>query len=312
LNIIPYSEIFHSPQGEGAHTGRNTLWLRYWSCNLQCQGFGQKDPTNPETYLLPYKDFDPKNVNRLEDLPVWKYGCDSSYTWAKKFKHLTHQDTPDNLARKLMDLITSERNPEGTFLHDGSKMETELCFTGGEPLLPANQTHTINLLRALEKYPGGFIPGTNKRKEHNIPRYITFETNGTQRLSEEFVAYFRSYSSSVRLLFSVSPKLFTVSGEQNEKAIKPDIVASYSRRLSSKGYLKFVVGTEDRQWEEMEEVIAQYRKAGVNCPIWVMPAGGQLEDQKDIAAEVADEAIKRGYHFSARVHCYVYGNVIGK
>ena len=47
-----YSEIFHSIQGEGYYTGYPTLWLRLWACNLQCHGFGQKDPTDESTYIL--------------------------------------------------------------------------------------------------------------------------------------------------------------------------------------------------------------------------------------------------------------------
>ena len=78
-----YSEIFYSIQGEGHYTGVPTAWIRFFLCNLQCNGFGQKDPTDPSTYELPYEDFDPMSVNRVEDLPVWKHGCDSSYTWAK-------------------------------------------------------------------------------------------------------------------------------------------------------------------------------------------------------------------------------------
>ena len=39
-----YSEIFKSIQGEGTYTGVHTLWLRFFMCNLQCNGFGQLDP----------------------------------------------------------------------------------------------------------------------------------------------------------------------------------------------------------------------------------------------------------------------------
>ena len=39
-----YSEIFKSIQGEGTYTGVHTLWLRFFMCNLQCNGFGQQDP----------------------------------------------------------------------------------------------------------------------------------------------------------------------------------------------------------------------------------------------------------------------------
>ena len=44
-----YSEIFHSIQGEGHYTGVHCLDT-FHLCNLQCNGFGQIDPTNPDTY----------------------------------------------------------------------------------------------------------------------------------------------------------------------------------------------------------------------------------------------------------------------
>ena len=52
-----YSEIFHSIQGEGQYTGVPTAWIRFFLCNLQCNGFGQKDPTDPSTYELPFENF---------------------------------------------------------------------------------------------------------------------------------------------------------------------------------------------------------------------------------------------------------------
>jgi len=44
-----FSEIFYSIQGEGEYTGVPTAWLRFFLCNLQCNGFGQKDPTDEST-----------------------------------------------------------------------------------------------------------------------------------------------------------------------------------------------------------------------------------------------------------------------
>ena len=128
-----YSEIFHSIQGEGHYTGVPTAWIRFFLCNLQCSGFGQVDPTNPDTYDLPFLDYDVSQVKRVEDLPVWEKGCDSSYTWAKKYKHLMGQETPDSLANKIVDILKTESNPEGLFLHPMSKQRQHLCFTGGEP-----------------------------------------------------------------------------------------------------------------------------------------------------------------------------------
>ena len=62
-----YSEIFKSIQGEGHYTGVTTVWLRFFGCNLECNGFGQKDPTNPDTYILPYKDIDLIDIANLLD-----------------------------------------------------------------------------------------------------------------------------------------------------------------------------------------------------------------------------------------------------
>ena len=45
-----YSEIFRSIQGEGVYTGVPTVWLRSFGCNLECNGVGQEDPTDPDSY----------------------------------------------------------------------------------------------------------------------------------------------------------------------------------------------------------------------------------------------------------------------
>ena len=291
------------------YTGKNTLWFRFYNCNLQCSGFGQEDPTNPSTYELPYKDFDTSTVTKLEDLPVWKFGCDSSYSWAKKFKHLNHNEPVDVIAGRLQALLMSDENPNGSFLHDKSGIETHMCFTGGEPLLAENQLSVIRILSELGKRPGGTIPKTSHRKQ-NFPRYVTFETNGTQQITEEFNNYLVMNSPYIKYMFSVSPKLYTVSGEKNAKAIKPDVVRGY-QKITNKGQLKFVMGIEDRQWEELDRVIDQFRNGGVDYPVYIMPVGAREEEQYNIAAEVSDRALAKGFHVSARLHTYVYGNKIG-
>lgn len=310
-NLITYSEMFHSLQGEGVLTGHNTAWLRLFNCNLDCAGFLQKDPTNPNTYDLPYKDFDPSSVNRLEDLPVWSKGCDSSYSWAVKFKHLNHQHTAAEIAQRIMSMLSTDTNPKGTFVHEKSGQETHMCFTGGEPLLPRNQRAIVAILEAFKEFQGGPVVGTPYNLASNTPRHITFETNGTQLLTKSTVDYFTNRGMfDSEILFSVSPKLFTVSGEKREKAIKPEVVKQY-QDISKFGQLKFVVGVEQRQWDELEEVINSFRSAGVQYPVWLMPVGALEEQQTDIAAQVSDMALTRGYNVSARVHTYIYGNKIG-
>ncbi|MBK94032.1 MAG: hypothetical protein CMP33_07650 [Rickettsiales bacterium] len=290
-----YSEIFYSIQGEGHYTGVPTAWIRFFLCNLQCNGFGQIDPTNPDTYDLPFLDYDVSKIKRVEDLPVWEKGCDSSYTWAKKYKHLMGQETPEVLANKIVDVLKNEDNPEGKFLHPVSKQHQHLCITGGEPLMPTGQEATIGIYRELQK-------------QDNLPSSMTFETNGTQMLRPNFIDWVKEIDTEI--FFSCSPKLFTVSGEESKKAIKPEVVAEY-RKLSSKGQLKFVVGDKDREWNEMEEALEKFRSAGVDWPVWIMPVGAREEEQSATAGEVAQKAFRRGYNVAARVHVYLFGNAIG-
>lgn len=290
-----YSEIFHSIQGEGHYTGVPTAWLRFFLCNLQCNGFGQKDPTNPDTYELPFEDFDISTVKRVEDLPVWEKGCDSSYTWAKKFKGLMGHETPTVLANKIVDILKNDSNPDGKFLHPVAKQHQHLCFTGGEPLMVTAQAATMAIYKEL-------------KRQNNLPGSITYETNGTQTLKEPFKEWIKNCETEI--FFSVSPKLFTVSGEKTAKAIKPENVAEYYK-LRKTGQLKFVVGDTDREWEEMETTIDMFRNAGVEWPVWVMPTGAREEEQTRGAGKVAEKAFKKGYNVAARVHVYLFGNAIG-
>lgn len=308
---ITYSEIFHSLQGEGAYTGRNTAWIRLFNCNLDCKGFMQTDPTDPSTYDLPYEDFDPSTVQTLEQLPVWKKGCDSSYSWAVKFKHLNHVGTAEEIAKATMEVLKSDTNPLGTFMHDKSGQETHLCFTGGEPLLPRNQRAIVSIVEAFKNVTGGKLANTTYHLGSNVPNYITVETNGTQPLTKATQEWLSNHGRfDGELFFSVSPKLFTVSGEPATRAIKPHVVKQYNN-FSKAGQLKFVVGIEERQWDELESVLQQFRDAGVVYPVYIMPVGALEEQQQDIAAQVSNIALKRGYHVSARVHTYIYGNTIG-
>jgi 7-carboxy-7-deazaguanine synthase len=292
-----YSEIFYSIQGEGHYTGVPSAWIRFFLCNLQCNGFGQEDPMNPETYELPFLDFDVSSVQKVEDLPVWEKGCDSSYTWAKKYKHLMGHETPCVLAQKIVDILKNEHNPLGLFRHPVSQMEQHLCITGGEPLMKTGQKAVMGIYAELQR-------------QKNIPRHMTFETNGTQQLDADFVEWTEQIQDTTQLFFSVSPKLYTVSGEKSHKAIRPNIVSTY-RQISQAGQLKFVVGHKEEQWDEMEQVIAQFRSVGVDWPIWIMPVGAREEEQKSTAGEIAAKAFQRGYNVATRVHVYLFGNAIG-
>jgi len=280
---VLYSEIFKSIQGEGHYTGVPTTWLRFFGCNLECNGFGQDDPTDPSTYKLPYKDFDIIEVKNVEDLPVWKYGCDSSYSWSKKFAKIQKNKTCEEVAKRLYDQMYNEN--------------THIAFTGGEPLMKAAQKNTVKILEEMDRLFG-------RKRFTNI----TWETNGTRPLDPILHNYLQSIEHTTEFFFSVSPKLWSVAGEK--EGIQPDIVRQY-HDLSDIGQLKFVCNGTNEAWDEIEDSILKFRKVGVDYPIWIMPVGATEESQDEVAKQITIQTMERGYNVSARVHCYIFGNQIG-
>ena len=307
-----FSEIFHSFQGEATYCGRSTAWIRFFLCNLQCSGFGQKDPTDPSTYILPYENFDVSSIKRIEDLPVWEYGCDSSYTWAKKYKHLAHYETAETVCDQIQDALKSDTNPKGLFLHPISKQWHHMAFTGGEPMLKQNQEAMVAILREFER-------------RDNLPMFITVETNGTQPIASELRDLIYEYQGkffvpeeeynpetpTFEWFWSVSPKLWSTSGERPSKAIKPKVLNEYSY-VSNAGHLKYVVDGSPDSWTEVLEYTRLFNNVGVKWDVYIMPVGATLEEQSTSqVVDIAVEAMKRGYHVAPRVHCYVFGNKIG-
>ena len=279
-----YSEIFKSIQGEGHYTGVPTVWLRFFGCNLECRGFGQKDPTDPSTYKLPYLEIPLTDITKVEDLPVFPYGCDSSYSWSKRYKHLQKKETVEEVVQKLLAQI---------------KHDNHLAFTGGEPLLKAAQKNIVEILNHLR------MCIAHPMSVKNFPK-ITIETNGTRDLIPDL--HNTIQVENTEFFFSVSPKIFGTSGEKD--GIRPEVVAGYNR-ASRAGQLKFVCNGSDRSWDEIEDAIKQFRSAGVEYPVWIMPVGATEESQHDNAAMIAEQTMDRGYNVSARVHCYIWGNQIG-
>ena len=58
-------------------------------------------------------------------------------------------------------------------------------------------------------------------------------------------------------------------------------------------------------------MVNDFRTAGVDYPVHIMPLGALAEQQEEVAGTVADMALAKGYHVAARVHCYLWGNLIG-
>lgn len=295
-----FSEIFRSIQGEGHYTGIPTMWIRWFICNLECRGFGQPNPADPSTYHEVGNDIDLEGVENIEQLPIFQYGCDSAYSVSKRYKHIVPELTAAEIVNRVTDLMRTPQNPEGRFLHPHSGQIQHLCVTGGEPMLPRNQQASADVIRE-------FI------RRGNQPTHITVETNGTKAVTPHFGTLLRTYygAHGREWFWSVSPKLLNTSGEPAKKAIKPDVVRDYME-YSPHGQLKFVVSNSAAAWDEMEERVSEFRAAGVDWPIWVMPVGATEEVQRgDDVREIVAETIARGYNVSARLQAYIWGNTVG-
>jgi hypothetical protein len=152
------------------------------------------------------------------------------------------------------------------------------------------------------------------KRRHNKPQYVTVETNGTRPITDEFAEWIeKEYTSkeNKEWYWSLSPKLWATAGEQSKKAIKPEVIGRYAE-VSPVGQLKYVVNGTDESWREVEENTKLFREAGCNYPVWIMGVGGTYEGLVQTEATIADEAIRRGYYYTSRVHVHIYGNAIGK
>ena len=182
-----------------------------------------------------------------------------------------------------------------TFRHPRSGQSTHLVLTGGEPML--SQTAIAEVVDTLSQ-------------RNNLPSHVTIETNGTQALREPL-------ASAVRLIrenqgewfWSVSPKL-SLSGEDWQQAIKPEVVTEYAQ-LSDVGQLKYVVDGSERCWAEVETATSAYRSARMSWDVWIMPVGASMAQQQEHQERICMEAVERGYNFSPRVHNWIFGNRTG-
>ena len=291
--------VFRSIQGEGNRTGVLSIWVRLFGCSLRCPGFFRSDPTDRFNKVLQENLIDPTKFTSMKDIPVIPYGCDSLYAIDPRFKHLAYDYIDANQVYEQIKPFLYN----GKWAHDLTKNEIDLCFTGGEPLL--HQTAMINIMQSCG------IPLLDESYDdavHTYPKVVQIETNGTQKLTQEFIDYY--LNSDVIINWNISPKLFNVTGEEN--VIFPDIISTYVH-ISPEGCLKFVINDNPRAWDELDGIVVKLKNAGCTFPVYVMPVGASREQQTDTdtLTRIANRAIERGYHVSGRLHCVLFGNGIG-
>jgi organic radical activating enzyme len=173
--------------------------------------------------------------------------------------------------------------------------DVHLVITGGEPLLGWQRAYGELLSH----------PGMADLKN------ITFETNGTQELHEDFRDFLIEWTDAVpgrEVTFSVSAKL-SASGEKPEDAIKPKIVNSY--QTYGHVYLKFVVETQDHV-NEAVRAVDQFRAGGFTGVVYLMPQGGVVDPYESNKLNIANICCEHGFNYSPRLHVDLWGNGWGK
>jgi organic radical activating enzyme len=288
MTKIKVSELFYSLQGEGYHVGVPSVFLRTFGCNFTCGGFGMpagEKSTERDTIAFahnntPYADY--------KDLPLVHTGCDSYASWDPRFKGLSPVLTIPAIVDEMQRLL-----PKGRFGRD-----KHLIITGGEPLLGWQKA-----------YPALF----DEIRERDMGlEHITFETNGTQELSDEFMEILsdEALSRGLTVTFSISAKLPNSSGEKWKDAIKPDVVAKYTDVPFSICYFKFVV-SEQADIDEVNRAVQAYKDAEVDIPVYLMPVGGTNQTYELNERNVADFCRDNGYRFSPRIQVPLYKNAWG-
>ena len=294
MSKVKVAEIFYSLQGEGKWAGVPSVFLRSFGCNFECRGFGMpagEHTDNPEQIAKDVDKFD-----KYEDLPLTEFGCDSYASWHKDFKKFSPVMETSEIVNKMESLIPNNQwSSNRPYFADKQTEDVHLVITGGEPLLGWQRA-----------WPG--IIGLCKLKGL---QNVTFETNGTQELSNDFCQYLNEFTEFGkhydRLTFSVSAKL-PCSGEKWEDAIKPDVVKHYQEHGFT--YLKFVVATKD-DVNDVDRAVTEYRNAGVDCPVYLMPVGGVPNQYHLNVKEVAALAMTKGYRYSPRLQVDIWKNAWG-
>ena len=295
---LRYSEAFYSVQGEGRFVGVPSVFLRTFGCNFRCLNFGlprgeamrdekQKNGIirNAEVQGLIDNNVH-KDTKEFNDLPIIHTGCDTYASIYPEFKHYNMLKGVDEVVEHLCSLT-----PNGKWVQDNGQ-DIHLIMTGGEPLLAWQRLYVD-----LFEHP--------RMKDL---KNVTFETNTTQLLHKDFKQYLQD-QDRFEVTWSCSPKL-SVSGEPWETAIKPEVAVDYADVGGSIMYLKFVVA-DRTDIEEAGRAVEEYKAAGINCPVYLMPLGGRSEEYNLNVQEVANICMEKGWRFTPRLHISLFGNAWG-
>jgi len=245
--MIYLVEHFYSIQGEGRYTGRPSLFFRFGGCNLTCKGFNCSEIAPDGTKII---------------------GCDTAYAVDRSFVSTW---IPLNDTQELINIVKYYDLP----------FAVDIVFTGGEPLLYANDTIFIEFLEYL----------------HVNDHRITFETNAT--IKPNFVK-FPIYS---KCIYALSVKLRN-SLEPFSKRVKPEAIASIAQN-AKEAFFKFSIDKNSID-ASLDEEIEEITQNAPYLEVYCMPVGGNKKDVETNTLMLIEYCKEKGYTYSDRLHIRIW------
>lgn len=246
--MIYLVEHFYSIQGEGRYVGVPSVFFRFGGCNMRCEGFGCVEQASDGVKVL---------------------GCDTVYAVNKE--HFFHNWIPIDSSKQLLYILKQYDLP----------YPVDIVFTGGEPLIYANDKIFVEFLEILD----------------SLGHTITFETNGSLAVD------FEKYPIYKKCIFALSVKLAN-SKEPFKKRVKGDILYSIASN-ALEAFFKFSIDKDSINLgleEEIESIIMHSPKTKVYC----MPLGGTKEEIEVNSEPLVEFCKEKGYNFSDRLHIRIW------
>ncbi|RUM63392.1 MAG: 7-carboxy-7-deazaguanine synthase QueE [Sulfurimonas sp.] len=241
-------EHFYSIQGEGKYTGVPSLFFRFGGCNMRCEGFGCVETLADGRRLL---------------------GCDTLYAVDKHAFGALWQTVKG--WEELRDIFQSYTLPD----------DVDVVFTGGEPLLQANNPVLIAFVEYLIAH------------HHRV----TFETNGAVAVDFEQYPVYKS------CVYALSVKLSN-SGEPYTKRVRPEIFNTIIAH-ADESFFKFTVDAQslcEGLEAEIDAILSLARQTDITC----MPKGGCKQEVEANTQAVIDYCKKKGFRYSDRLHIRIW------
>ncbi len=206
--------------------------------------------------------------------------CDTPYTWYYEGSDHEHVYS-DKVNRSDYEIeITPEQVVEKILALKGDSEIRNVIFSGGEPLLQQKQIVEISKLLI----------------EESSKWYLSIETNGTIKLTEELGKLLNS--------INCSPKLES-SGCLEKHRNKPKSINSYVEQAPS--FFKFVAGIETFDHDIAEIENWQMENNISDNSIYVMPEG--IDKDQIIAGTLfLEQNLKKNWRVTSRLHVLLHGD----